>query len=196
MLKNIDSLQVVQQKEWAESFTGFETRNRYTINDSKGVNLGLASEHSGSLILRLILKSKRAFKMTIMDNKNEVLLELHRPFTFILSEMEVRDKNGQLAGTIQQKFRLLEKALEVFDYNGNLLFQLKGPFWRPWTFKILENQIEVGLITKKWSGFFKEAITTADNFGAQFPVEWDFIKKAMALPAIFLIDFVYFEKNN
>ena len=39
----------------------------------------------------------------------------------------------------------------------------------------------------------KEGFTDADNFGVEFPNEWDIRLKALFLGAVFLIDFVHFE---
>ena len=46
-LSSISSLVVTQQKEWGEIFTGFETKNRYTISDLSGSRLYLAAEEAG-----------------------------------------------------------------------------------------------------------------------------------------------------
>ena len=70
---------------------------------------------------------------------------------------------------------------------------------------------KVGMITKQWTGFAKEAFTDADNFGISFPLDLD-VKvifminfpdsisilqvKATLLGALFLIDFMYFEQPN
>ncbi|MFL2928006.1 MAG: phospholipid scramblase-related protein, partial [Opitutales bacterium] len=64
-----------------------------------------------------------------------------------------------------------------------------------WTFFIKNNGTEYGKITKKWSGLLKESFTEADNFGVVFPEEWDVKVKALFLGAVFLIDFVHFEKD-
>ena len=74
---------------------------------------------------------------------------------------------------------------------------------------------EVGKITKQWSGLGKEMFTDADNFGINFPMDLDVkvrssVKhcklylimnvhpqmKATLLGALFLVDFMYFEKQN
>ena len=72
----------------------------------------------------------------------------------------------------------------------------------------------MGTITKQWSGLGKEMFTDADNFGINFPMDLD-VKvrehcfaalpviiiqfsqmKATLLGALFLVDFMYFEKQN
>ena len=65
-----------------------------------------------------------------------------------------------------------------------------------WTFKIRRESTEIGKISKKWSGFFKEGLTDADNFGVEFPVETGLADKALLMGAVFLIDFVHFENVN
>ncbi len=53
---------------------------------------------------------------------------------------------------------------------------------------------QVGEIRKQWSGFIKESLTDADNFGVTFPQDLDVRTKATLLGAVFLIDFMFFEK--
>jgi hypothetical protein len=53
-----------------------------------------------------------------------------------------------------------------------------------------------GKITKKWSGLGKEWFTKSDNFGIMFPAEMDLTLKQILLGAVFLIDFVYFERGG
>jgi len=55
---------------------------------------------------------------------------------------------------------------------------------------------EVGKISKQWTGVMKEAFTDADNFGVNFPVDLDVKIKATLMAAVFLIDFMYFEKDD
>lgn len=55
---------------------------------------------------------------------------------------------------------------------------------------------EIGKISKQWSGLVKEAFMDADNFGVQFPMDLDVKAKACLLGAVFLIDFMFFEKSG
>ena len=50
-----------------------------------------------------------------------------------------------------------------------------------------DGMIEVGKISKQWTGFVREAFTDADNFGATFPMDLDVKMKAVLLGAVFLI---------
>lgn len=45
----------------------------------------------------------------------------------------------------------------------------------------------VGRISKQWGGLLQEALTDADDFGLQFPLDLDVKVKAVLLGATFLI---------
>lgn len=76
------------------------------------------------------------------------------------------------------------------------VFRLFGPALKPWTFEIRKDGTKVGVITKKWSGFLKEAFTDTDNFGVIFDAPLTKDNKALLLGAVFLIDFVHFENKS
>ena len=39
--------------------------------------------------------------------------------------------------------------------------------------EIIAELLQVGMITKQWTGILKEAFTDADNFGINFPLDLD-----------------------
>lgn len=45
----------------------------------------------------------------------------------------------------------------------------------------------MGRISKEWGGLLREALTDADDFGLQFPIDLDVRVKAVLLGATFLI---------
>ena len=63
-------------------------------------------------------------------------------------------------------------------------------------FNTLSVSLQVGKISKQWSGVLKEAFTDADNFGISFPMDLDVKIKATLLGAVFLIDFMFFEETE
>lgn len=50
-----------------------------------------------------------------------------------------------------------------------------------------DGDVQVGKISKQWTGLAKEVFTDADNFGISFPVDLDVKMKATLLGAVFLI---------
>ncbi|MBN1501545.1 MAG: scramblase [Spirochaetes bacterium] len=192
-LEHIDKFIVQQQKEWGEILTGFETKNRYKIFDSAGNELFYAFEDKGNWLIRQFLQSARPLTMQITDKDKNTVLQIKKPFRWIFPEVSILDTEKKLIGTIKKRFTFFRRLYSVFDSSGHEIFQLFGPILKPWTFHIMENSREVGKVTKKWSGAMKEIFTTADNFGAEFPVAWSSEKKYIALGAVFLIDLVHFE---
>ncbi len=91
---------------------------------------------------------------------------------------------------------MLRLLYRITNSMGMEICRLYGPLLHPWTFEIRENDQQVGKITKKWSGLAKEAFTDADNFAIEMPPGKDVETKSILLGAVFLIDFVHFERTN
>ncbi len=198
-LANAESLKIQQLKEWGEILTGFETRNKYNIMDSWGNQIFEAEEKSGSFLTaltRFALTHLRPFTISIFSQEGNELFVLKRPFRFFFHELDIRKANGMVLGKVVRRFAVLRRVYAVIDGNGGEVYQLFGPILRPWTFFIKKDGQELGKIVKKWSGLAKEAFTDADNFGINFPQGLDVNQKAIFLGALFLIDFVHFEKKN
>ncbi len=195
-LQSIGGLTVSQKKEWGEILSGFETKNKYVVLDETGRELYLAMEKGGSFFLRTFLKALRPFEIVIMSHDGQVVLRIKRPFRFYFHEVEVLDAHGRVLGTIKRRFACLHRHYAVMDENGRKIYELFGPLLHPWTFEIRQDEVELGKITKRWSGLVKEACTDADNFGMTFPHDWAVETKALLLGAVFLIDFVYFENTG
>jgi hypothetical protein len=195
-LASTSGLVIRQQKEWGEILTGFETKNRYIVSDEAGSNLYVAAEDAGSPIIRWFLKALRPFMIAVLTEAGQEVLRVVRPFRFYFHRAEITGSQGQPLGVIERRFSLLRRVYSVQDRSGTEIFQLFGPILHPWTFQILKDGVECGKITKKWSGLMKEGMTDADNFGVQYPVDWDVPWKALFLGAVFLIDFVHFENKG
>ena len=195
-LATADRLVIQQRKEWGEILTGFETKNKYEVSDQDGNSLYFAAEVGGSLLLRLFLKALRPFTVMVVDPESRTIIEIRRRFRFYFHEADIVDADGQLLGRITKRFTLVRRVYTISDASGEEIFQLFGPLLKPWTFQIMQDEVEQGRITKKWSGLAKEAFTDADNFGVTFPRDWDPSVKAIFLGAVFLIDFVHFENKG
>ena len=98
---------------------------------------------------------------------------------------------------------MCEPQFVVEDQDGNVALRIEGPFCTfsfcgDVEFKVMspDGSTEVGKISKQWSGLLKEAFTDADNFGISFPMDLDVRMKAVLIGALFLIDFMFFEKKQ
>jgi len=190
-----DSFEIKQIHEWGEIITDLETANRYSIKaagtffEAHEVSKGL-----GSLLTRSFLSAYRAFEINLWDLQNNHILELKRPFRFYFHQLSIADANGNAVGTIVREFSIINKKFSVFDARGKQVMSIHGPLIRPWTFFIKKSEREIGKISKKWSGLLKEAYTDSDTFGVKFNKKLDNNSKYIMLGAVFLIDFLYFEK--
>ena len=194
-LVDSQKLFISQRLERAEVWLGLETRNRYTIN----FNLFEATEMRtsiGAILSRLFMGNLRPFTMEILNREGINALSLERPFRFYFHKLEIFHASGELLGTVRRRFGILRRHYIIFDAFDREVFTLFGPILHPWTFKIYQNGMENGKITKKWSGLFKEVFSKADDFGVEFPNKADITQKALLMGAVFLIDFVHFEKPN
>jgi uncharacterized protein YxjI len=99
-------------------------------------------------------------------------------------------------GAVQQRFAFFARRYDIQDAAGQVVAELHGPFFQPWTFQIRVGERAVGKITKQWSGFLKEAFSDADNFGVELGPELQGDARALSLAATFLIDFVHFENSE
>ena len=199
-LASVHTLVVSQKKEWGEILSGFETRNRYVILSELGDELYFAAEEKGSLLLRWFLKALRPFTILVTRTDGGAVLRLERPFRFYFHKIDVRDAQGKLLGTVEREFSVLRRLYRVSDATGSVTCQLYGPLLHPWTFQIRERvgdiEQESGKITKKWSGALKEAFTAADNFAVEMPPGKSVEAKSVLLGAVFLIDFIHFERSG
>jgi len=198
-LTHTQHLVVRQTKEWGEILTGFETRNKYTVQDDAGQTLFLAVELSGGLLatlLRLWLKAARPFTMQILDPAGQLVLQLTRPFRFIFHRLQIDDAGGRSLGAVQKRWSWVRRIYDIEDGHGRAVLRLFGPLLHPWTFEIHKDGRLAGKITKKWSGLLKEALTDADNFGVELGPELRAEERTLLLAAVFLIDFVHFENRN
>ncbi|WP_373046657.1 phospholipid scramblase-related protein [Vulgatibacter sp.] len=198
-LSGVTQLRVRQKRELAEVFTGWETRNRYEIEDETGAPILYAGETGGGVgafFLRQWFGGKRPFTIEVKDRGGATVLTVKRPWRWFFARAEIHDAQGRLLGAIQQKWAIFSRKYVIEGPTGAVGAELFGPFFKPWTFELKVHGRVVGKIAKRWSGMLKEAFTDADNFGLELAPSVDDRLRPLCLGATFLIDFVHFEKND
>ncbi|XP_071853334.1 phospholipid scramblase 1-like [Apostichopus japonicus] len=221
-LTQLDQILVHQQVELFEAFTGIETQNRYQIKNALGQQVFFAFEES-ELCMRLCCGPGRGFTMHVVNNLNQEVLRMVRPFQCCSGccwcagscdhcsrTIAIESPPGQPIGHVRQRGSSWKAHYEILDANMDPVLKIRGPCWFcqgvcctcDVDFKVLslDEDHEVGNITKQWAGFAKECFTKADNFGIQFPMDLDVKMKATLLGALILIEFMFYEqkknKNN
>ncbi len=197
-LSSYQKLFVRQRREMAEFF-GFETRNKYEIQNDKKEVIGFAAEQGKGilgLLLRQVLGHWRAFEIHVFNGNKELAFVAKHPFRILFQRIEVQLTNGDFIGAIQQRFSILYKKFDVLDSKGNLRMEVASPIWKIWTFPFYRSGKQVGVVSKKWSGLFSELMTDGDNFLVDFEdPSLSQEDKQLFLAAAIFIDLQYFENK-
>lgn len=207
-LASIDQLLVQQKVELVETITGYESDNKFNVKNTLGQKVFWAAENN-DCCTRNCCGSLRRFKMQVFDAYQNEVMNLRRPaacnsclFPCCLQSIEVSAPPGHVIGSVVQKWSCNPYFL-IKDVDGNTVLRMEGPCC---TFSICGNDVEfkiltlggmeIGKISKQWSGLARELFTDADFFGISFPLELDVEIKAILLGACFLIDAMYFESSG
>ncbi|XP_069753492.1 phospholipid scramblase 2-like [Narcine bancroftii] len=207
-LTQVDQLLVHQQVELLEALTGFETNNKFQIKNSLGQQIFFAAEEN-DFCTRNCCGNMRPFDMKILNPFGQEVMNVYRPLKCTgcccpccLQEMEVMAPPGQTIGYIIETWSMCLPKFTVQNEKREPVLKINGPCCAcgcgDVDFQVtnLDETETIGKITKQWTGLLREMFTSADNFGIQFPLDLDVKVKATLLAASFLIDFLYFEKNN
>jgi Zn-finger nucleic acid-binding protein/uncharacterized protein YxjI len=193
-LRSTDFVLLQQQFEVAELF-GFESRNKYSLRTESGF-FGWAAEQSKSIfgfLLRQFLGHWRPFEIHLFDNLRQPVMRAVHPFRFFFQRLEVQLTDGTPIGAIQQRFSILSKRFDVEDGQGRVVMTVSSPIWRIWTFPFQRGGQQVGVIEKKWGGFFTEAMTDKDKFMVRFGPGLTDHERGLLVAAGLFVDLVYFE---
>lgn len=208
-LTTVDQLLVQQKVELVEAITGFETNNKFNVKNTLGQKVFWAAENN-DCCTRNCCGPLRSFQMQVYDTYQNEVMHLRRPaacdsciFPCCLQSIEVSAPPGRYIGSVQQKWSMCYPYFSIKDVNGDTILRIEGPFCT-WSicandveFKILTiDGVEIGKISKQWSGLARELFTDADFFGISFPIDLDVNIKAITLGACFLIDAMFFEKSG
>lgn len=193
-LSQHSELYVRQEIEHLEVFTGFETKNRYSVRTPSGEQLLYAFEESG-LLGRSFLSSHRPLTIHVVDRDNTEVINASRSFFWFLSHLRVSDGTGQRIGSMQRRFAFLTRKFDLMDATGRVVAEMRGPIFRPFTFMVYQQGQEIGRVTKQWSGLGREAFTDADTFKVEVDTsrtDQDF--SLLMLASAISIDLDFFEK--
>lgn len=195
----LTAIKVKQRPRWLEVLFSLELKNRYDMFNMVGAPaLEVREEGSGvlSFLKRTFLGPLRPFTASIRDINGAYVLTLRRPFRFIFHRLEVEDANGRYLGAVQKKWTWFRRLYTIEDERGFERLTLVGPFFKPWTFRVMKEEEEVGVLVKRWSGLFKEMFTDADNFWLNVAEVRNLSERALVIASTVLIDIVHFERRK
>ncbi|XP_031637862.1 phospholipid scramblase 2-like [Contarinia nasturtii] len=211
-LTAVDQLLIKQKVEIAEAFIGFETKNKYVIKNSMGQNVFWAVEDTGCCN-RNCCGENRSFDIKIFDASRREVLHFSRPscdcacFCCCIpccpDAIEVSSPPGNLIGRVVEKWSICYPQFSIKNQHGEEKLRIEGPLCttsccgNDVVFHVVtKDGTQIGKISKQWSGFAREYLTDADNFGVNFPLDLDVRMKATLLGACILMDMRYFEHTE
>ena len=150
-----------------------------------------------SFLKRIFLGPLRPFTAHVIDLQSQgMLMEVRRPWRWFFHTVEVHGAHGERIGSIVRRWSWLRRIYTVYDAQGQEVATLFGPLLRPWTFEVHRpgENVEIGMIQKRWSGMLKEMFTDADNFWVELDRVEDPTLRALLFSATVLIDVVHFER--
>ena len=150
-----------------EKVNFFKFENCYQVYDENGQNIGAVKQKlsAGQKLLRLLInKQMLPFLLEIKNTDDRLEASISRGFNFFLSKISIKDSQGNLIGTIKQKFRFFKPTFKIFNAQDIQIAEITGD-WRAWNFIINDtSNNKIGSISKKWAGAMQELFTTADKY--------------------------------
>ncbi|ROT79009.1 phospholipid scramblase 1 [Penaeus vannamei] len=211
-LTQLDQVLVQQLYEVFELLSGCEMNNKYLLKNSVGQQFLKAVEDT-DCCTRQCCGPMRSFEMQLLDNHEQEIMHLSRPLACVncccsccLQSLEVSAPPGNPIGSIHQEWSIctpIAGKFTVRNVSGDVVLKIQGPVCAiscgsDVEFKVFtaDESAQIGCITKQWRGFCAEALTDADSFGVTFPMDLEVRMKALLIGAMFLIDFMYFERKQ
>jgi uncharacterized protein YxjI len=190
---------IVKQKRELWEMVGFETRNKYEIQNEQGAPLAFAAEQNKGFwgfIFRQFLGHWRRFNITIFALDHQPVLQIQNPFRWFFQRFEVKKPGGQELGYCQQRFGLFTKKFDLKATSSLRLLEMRSGLFKLWTFPIYFKGREVARISKKWGGLLKEMFLDADSFVVEFKdQQLTNDERQLILAASIFTDLQYFEKK-
>lgn len=210
-LSQIDQLVIQQQMELMEMISGFESCNRYEVKNTLGQLVYFAVEENDDFTLNCY-GTLRPFTIKLFDSMSQVVMQLSRTFQCdicccpclcCLQQLEVQAPPGTIIGYMKQKWHPCLPRFAIRNETNEDILKVEGPCvpclcYQDVHFEVksLDEKSTLGGIHKQWTGLAREAATDASNFGIQFPLDLDIKMKALLLASVFLLDFMYFERQQ
>ncbi|CAF1341752.1 unnamed protein product [Didymodactylos carnosus] len=211
-LNNLDSLIAKQVVSFTQMLTGFESQVKFGVFNTHGEQVFFVWEESDACE-RICCGAKRGFVLHVVDQANTEIIRIRREFRICagnswfsccdacVHEIFVESPPGVVFVDFSCSF--WRPHFELKDMSNNKILSIVGPCCvcdgpycccceNKFTLFGTDDTTEVGAIHKKYAGFLNEAFTGAEIFSIQFPLNMDAKMKAVAIGALFLIDFMYY----
>jgi uncharacterized protein YxjI len=172
----------------ANNFDIYDPQTNQKILHCREERLGILTQ-----LLRFTdYKRMTPFEIDVTTPGGEPVLTVRRGISIFLSKVDVLDgADGPRIGGFKEKLFSIGGAFTVLDANDQPICQLKGK-WTGWNFRFMAGDRELANVSKKWAGFGKEMLTTADSYVISISehVPLDSAIRKLILAAVLCIDMV------
>ncbi|XP_030629313.1 phospholipid scramblase 2 [Chanos chanos] len=182
-------------------------RRTYSIATETRDQLLVAVEESSCVCVQCCGPA-RACTLQAFDRQAEHVFLFQRPLRAdlcclgcCLMEMRAYTAEGQLIGTVFQRWSMFTPYFEVCDSEGNLLVRVQGSCCpvrcrSDQDFQVVSAIGEnVGTIWKRWPGYNEECNMDHEYFGIDVPLTMNAETKVLLLAAAFLLNHMFFEMS-
>ena len=137
----------------------------------------------------------RLLDIHVVDDRGDTVMTASRPFFWFRSNLQVMDGYGNYMGALYRQFGILSRRFALVDANDQRIAQIKGNFFRRYTFVVEDSGgSKLCRITKEWGGLLREAYTDSDTFRIRFrDRERSHEFRMLMLASAFAIDMDFFE---
>ncbi len=198
-LSQTEQVQIRQATRLGEQL-GIEQKNDYALDLGMAGTAHISEDGGGvgGVLVRQLMGARRPMHLSFTNTRGLPRYRIGRKFYFFLPTVEVTNaENGAPVGRVERRLAFLARKYDLLDGRGQLFGRIHAGFFRVWKFPLVDaSGNEIGAITKKFSGFLKEAMTDSDNFTVAFPPRFTESQRATTLAAAINIDFEYFEKSS
>ncbi|CAF1124337.1 unnamed protein product, partial [Brachionus calyciflorus] len=169
--------------------------------------------------MRICCGTQRSFTIHVVDATNQEVIRVSREFKFCAGnsccagccdccahEITVSSPDGSVFGYVKQKGSFIRPKFDILDESHEPVLKLEGPFCildgpcfpgnQQFRLLTLDGKTQIGKLQKEYAGFVREMVSSADRFGIEFPVDLSVKTKATLIGALFLIDFMFFERKQ
>jgi uncharacterized protein YxjI len=164
------------------NFLKFE--NCYQIYNDNGENIGMIKQKLsvGQKLLRLLInKAMLPFLLEIKNVDDQLEASISRGWTFFMSKIIIKNAQGDIIGSIKQKFKLFKPTFKIFNSSEVLIAEINGD-WKAWSFIITDaSGNQIGSISKKWAGALKEVFTSADKYNVNIDNNYSNVENKIAI---------------
>lgn len=213
-LTKLDQVLIKQKSHMLEVLLDWECANKYQVFNNQGQQCYYAFEKS-NVICRQLCGQSRKFKIVVADNSKNTIFTIKRPFKCCADgfcgccgccqdEVKIEAADGTNLGYVRQACSFMKPRYTILNDDKDEMFEIEGPCCRctlcqpkiDFPVRPIGSEKIIANINKQWSGLAREFFTDSDNFGVTFPMDLDVKLKATLMGAVFLIDFMYFEKSS